>query len=122
MSVTAERRRYTRVALDVAVRIHVPDGPTITGRVADLSLGGVRVASDAIPPDGARCAIELDLPGDGSAKTLAVSGAIVRGWEEGAALEFREIDRAAWDLLLDVLTTNEFDRARLRREAFRAEA
>ncbi len=121
MTATDERRRFTRVAVDVAARIHVPDGPTISGRVADLSLGGIRVASDAIPPDGARCAIELDLPGDGPAKTLAVSGAIVRGWEQGAALEFRDIDRDAWEKMLDVLTSNEFDRARLRREALRAE-
>ncbi len=121
MNATDERRRHTRVAIDVAVRIHVPEGPTITGRVADLSLGGVRITSDDIPPDGARCAIEMDLPGKGPAKTLAVSGAIVRSWEEGAALEFRDTDRAAWERMLDVLTTNEFDRARLRREAFRAE-
>jgi len=120
MNTVDERRRYTRVAVDVEVRIHIPEGPIINGRVADLSLGGVRVTSESIPPDGARCAIELDLPGDGSAKTLAVSGAIVRGWEQGAALEFRDVDRAAWEQMLDVLTTNEFDRARLRREASRA--
>jgi len=121
MNAIAERRRYTRVAVDVAARIHVPDGPIISGLVADLSLGGVRITSDDIPPDGARCAIELDLPGGGPADTLAVSGAIVRGWEEGAALEFRDIDEDAWERMLDVLTTNEFDRARLRKEAARAD-
>ncbi len=121
MSAVDERRRYTRVAVDVPARIHVPDGPVISGRVSDLSLGGIRVVSEAIAPDGARCAIELDLPGKTPADTLAVSGAIVRSWHQGAALEFREIDRPAWERMLDVLTTNEFDRARLRREASRAD-
>jgi c-di-GMP-binding flagellar brake protein YcgR len=120
MNAIAERRQYTRVAVDVAARIHVPEGPIISGHVADLSLGGVRVTSDEIAPDGARCAIELDIPSDNDAETLAVSGAIVRGWEEGAAIEFRDIDEDAWERLLDVLTTNEFDRARLRKEAAQA--
>ena len=62
----------------------------------------------------------MDLPGDGSANTLAVSGAIVRACEGGAALEFRDIAPAAWDEILDTITDNEFDRARLRREAERA--
>jgi hypothetical protein len=120
MNATKERRRFSRLPVRATVRIHVPDGPIIEGKIADLSLGGVRVTSDAIPPDGARCAIELDLPGNGGNETIEVLGAIVRGWEHGAALEFRDVNPAAWDRMLDALATNEFDRARLLREASKA--
>jgi hypothetical protein len=120
MTQTSERRRFTRVTVDVAVRIHTPEAPMVEGRVTDLSLGGVRVATDTIPADGVRCAVELDIPGDGSAKTLAISGAVVRGWDGGAAVEFRDADPGAWEQILNVLANNEFDRARLRREAERA--
>jgi c-di-GMP-binding flagellar brake protein YcgR len=120
MNAESERRRYTRVAIDIAARIHVPEGPIITGNVEDLSLGGVRMSTDDLPPDGARCAIELDLPGDGSAKTLVIAGALVRASDGGAALEFRDVAPAAWDEMLEAIADNEFDRERLRREAERA--
>jgi hypothetical protein len=120
MNAASERRRFTRVAVEIAARIHVPEGPIITGQIADLSLGGVRMSTDELPPDGARCAIELDIPGDGSAKTLVVAGALVRACEGGAALEFRDVAPAAWNEILDTIADNEFDRARMRREAERA--
>lgn len=118
MTQGAERRRYTRVAVDVHARIHVPECETIEGRVRDISLGGVLVACDAIPPDGVQCGVELDVPVE-QGGPFEVAGATVRSWEHGAALAFKDVAPEIWYRLIDLLTTNEFDAARIRREATR---
>jgi hypothetical protein len=75
----SEARRHVREGTDGATRVQLADGSEFAGRVIDLSLGGVAIASDAPPPVGEAVSVGK------------MRGRVVRHIPGGFAVEFSEI-------------------------------
>lgn len=91
---THEGRRYQREAADGVTRILRADGRELTGRVIDLSLGGVSVETAEWPPLGEQVMVGK------------MRGRVVRHHETGIAVEFTEIPPSRGSLA-EQLTSSE---------------
>ena len=58
-----EQRKHPRVSVSVSVTCELPDGSSVYGTAADLSMGGMFVESTDMPPFGSKLKIECMLPG-----------------------------------------------------------
>jgi len=58
----------------------------------DISLGGVFIETTQRLPEGAPCALEIDLTGHASLLRIQVEGDVVRCEDDGIAVKFTKID------------------------------
>lgn len=92
---THEGRRYQRDAADGITRILRADGRELSGRVIDLSLGGVSVETAEWPPLGEQVIVGK------------MRGRVVRHHETGFAIEFSEIPPSRGSLAEQLTTGSE---------------
>ena len=109
-----DRRRHPRIEPKGAVAIHAL-GNAHRGRLANISVGGLYVATDAPLPEGLLGhVVELELRFDGAlAAWQRLTGRISRIAHDGAAIVFAAPTAPALLLVLDGLTTASHASARV---------
>ena len=58
-----EKRSHPRVAIGLGISCEVKDGPVITGRAKDISLGGMFIEATEVPEFGTAVTVVARLPG-----------------------------------------------------------
>jgi hypothetical protein len=61
----SDQRRHPRVAISVSVRYRLPRGENVEGTATDLSMGGIFVQAEELPPYGSNLTIECALTENG---------------------------------------------------------
>ena len=94
----AERRAHRRVSLEARAELH--DGAQVkSGRLLDLSLGGLGLASDAAPPVGSEVELRVDLAGG----TVELLGEVVRSQPGILGFRFVRLDQRALTTILSAV-------------------
>jgi hypothetical protein len=83
-------RRIVRIATDVSVVVARDSGEKAWGRVVDLSLGGMHVASDCVPAYGERVRLLVQL--DPTADWLILPARVRWFTSRGFGVEFDGLD------------------------------
>ena len=84
------RRQVVRIATDVSVVVARDGGAKERGRMVDLSLGGMHVASDRVPSYGERVRVLVKL--DPAADWLILPGRVRWFTSRGFGVEFGGLD------------------------------
>lgn len=81
-----EKRRYVRVQLSFDVRCEAKDGSVASGRVLDISVGGVYIET----PDAMPFGTELTITGkpSGSGAALSLPGTVRWNKQDGFGVQF----------------------------------
>lgn len=86
-----ERRRFTRVSIQIEGELALDDATTISGISRDLSLNGVFLLCDASASVDANCHVTLFLGERTAPLRVEAHGRVVRTDETGVGLTFTDI-------------------------------
>ncbi len=86
-----QQREFSRVVTHLAVEVVTDDARRITGKIQNLSLNGILLATPWSMPVAARCTVILKPAGAGDAFRIKAGGHVVRSDEGSTAIEFDEI-------------------------------
>ena len=107
-------REFTRVPLQILVRVVGESGACEEGVARDLSLRGVYLSGADTLVVGERCEVELEL--GGGEVTVRAYGRVARVERAGIAIEFTELPLDALDHLRKLVLYNAEDPDEVERE------
>jgi hypothetical protein len=87
-----EKRKFTRVLFRTQIRILSASSSFVANTLRNISLGGAFIETTYQLPEGAPCALEIDLTGPASLLRVQVEGDVVRCENDGIAVKFTKID------------------------------
>ena len=91
MEATANRREFTRVRVNILSELRSGGSVDISGTLANVSLNGMFLNTEAHLPEDATCEVSLLLEGGGEAVTIQTEGKVVRNEPRGMAIQFTKI-------------------------------
>lgn len=87
-----ERRDFTRISVEIEIKV-VNEGTKVTSdRLRDISLGGAFIVSEDKPPAGSPLDLTLSVVGPSSFLRMEVQAEVIRVEDNGVAIEFTKID------------------------------
>ncbi len=98
-----DKRLFTRVPSSLEVDLVLANGDELCGRLRNLSMRGLLLASDATPPVGLPCNVTVYLAGREHRILIEVKGQIARCENGGIGVRFVAFSHDAFDNLRDVL-------------------
>ncbi len=110
------KREFTRAPIHVDVRLTPPDGIVLRGRVANVSMNGLRFPTDQPLPVGTECAVELVLDGGEGRICIQATGKVVRVDGAGMSIEFSAVDGDSLEHLRSVVLYNSPDQRQTEEE------
>ncbi len=91
MESTSNRREFTRVRVNILSELRSGASVDINGTLANVSLNGMYLNTEAHLPEEARCAISLFLEDGEETVTIQIEGKVIRNGPWGMALQFTKI-------------------------------
>ncbi|MHB8844439.1 MAG: PilZ domain-containing protein [Nitrospirota bacterium] len=117
---TDEKRAFVRVPFRMNTAVRTKDRTIWSSSTLDISMSGLRVASDEPPPpEGTACEIEIVLAEEPSSAIIETRGTIVRSKPGTLAVHFTEVDIDSYEHLQLLILNNAEDPERAEQE-FRA--
>jgi hypothetical protein len=111
------RREFIRVPFRTEVIIRTSDRTLLANSTLDISLNGLRVATDDRPPaEGTLCEIEIVLSRNTPRIIIEARGEIVRPEPGNLAVHLTELDPDSYDHLRRLILSNAGDPERAERE------
>jgi len=98
-----KRRRYTRVKIDCSAWLTINSTRQKSGRVYDLSMGGVSISGQSPLEQGNICDFELHEDKDGSCIVYPYSARVIWKKVDRFALEFVDVDSDSYSYLQTVV-------------------
>ena len=91
-----ERRKYTRLPLELAAEIRLPGGTVVKGRTNNISFGGIFFQSSDLTgfKPGDRCFLSIILQEDGERLSIDFNCEVIHLQGTGTGLGFISIDGA----------------------------
>ena len=87
-----EKRRFTRVDVELSITISPKDADRCRGVLKNISLGGAFLVDGDPLPKGSECTLCVEISEPASVLTAEVQGEVVRADEKGVAIRFTSID------------------------------
>jgi len=106
-----EKRLFTRVSSSLEVDLVFNDGHQLSGRLRNLSMRGLFLASDATPRIGSVCDVRVYLAGREHHILVEVKGQVARCAEGGVGVRFVTLSYDAFDQLREIVASAAFDRS-----------
>ncbi len=91
MESTSNRREFTRVRVNILSELRSGASVDINGTLANVSVNGMFLNTEAHLPEEARCDISLFLEGGEETVTIQIEGKVIRNAPWGIALQFTKI-------------------------------
>lgn len=91
MESSTNRREFTRVRVNILSELRSGGSVDISGTLANVSLNGMFLNTDAHLPEDATCDISLLLEGGGETITIQTEGKVIRNEPTGMAIQFTKI-------------------------------
>lgn len=112
-----EKRDFIRVPFRMNTAIRTRDRTIWSSSTLDISMSGLRVASnEAPPPEGTPCEIEIVLAETPSSVIIEARGTIVRSEAGTLAVHFNEVDIDSYEHLQLLILNNAQDPERAEQE------
>ncbi len=117
MSVVNNQREFSRVGVPVRVEIERPGLDTFKAVAEDVSLNGIRIASDESFDADARCDVKVILGGEeGELIVIDAHGCVVRSDGQFIAIHFDELELEGYNHLKKLILYNSLDSDQVERE------
>jgi len=87
-----ERRDFTRISVEIEIKIENEGTRVTSDRLRNISLGGAFILSEEKPPAGTPLTLTLSLVGPSSLLRMEVQAEVIREDDDGVAIEFTKID------------------------------
>jgi len=91
MESTSNRREFTRVRVNILSELRSGGSVDITGTLANVSLNGMFLNTEAHLPEEAACDVSLFLEGGEETVTIQIEGKVIRNGPWGMAIQFTKI-------------------------------
>ncbi len=91
MESTSNRREFTRVRVNILSELRSGGPVDISGTLANVSVNGMFLNTEAHLPEEAACDISLFLEGGEETVTIQIEGKVIRNAPWGIALQFTKI-------------------------------
>ncbi len=112
-----ERREFIRVPFRTEVSVRTSDRTLWSGSTLDVSMNGLRIATDDEPPaEGTPCEIEIVLSDADPPVIVEAQGTIVRPEPGILAIHLAELDLDSYDHLRRLILNNAADPEKAERE------
>jgi hypothetical protein len=112
-----EKRAFIRVPLRMNTSLRTRDRTIWSSSTLDISMSGLRIASsEAPPPEGTPCEIEIVLAEKPSSVIIDAGGTIVRSEPGTLAVHFTEVDIDSYEHLRLLILNNAEDPDRAEQE------
>ncbi len=108
-SVSAEKRRFSRVIYDVHAKLAVGEQTFEPGHIDDLGIGGCLLPLRVAPALGSPCRVAIFLSGEKSEPAVRVQGEVVRADSGQVAIKFTAIDPDSLAHLQNIVLHNSPD-------------
>jgi PilZ domain len=87
-----ERRDFTRIAVEIEIKVE-NEGTTVSSdRLRDIGLGGAFIVTEDKPSVGSPLDLTLSVVGPSSFLRMEVQAEVIRQDDNGVAIEFTKID------------------------------
>ena len=106
-----ERRKHTRIPIDLRSELTFLDGSTFHGTTKNLSFGGAFVSCNApmgIPERG-ECALKLILGAEEESASIEITARVIRLSENGVGVMFLSISLDGYNHLKNLMIFNSSD-------------
>lgn len=113
-----EKRSFTRVMFQTDAVVSY-EGGTISGKVENLSMNGMFLRTPEKIPRDTLLAIRVSLSGATSELSIQLKGIVVRPGEDGAAIQFKEMDLDSFIHLKNVVAYNCGDEGEVMEEVYK---
>lgn len=106
-----ERRKHTRVFLELEAELHLPDNVVYQGKIKDISFSGVYLycANSSDIPVGENGVFKLYLQSQPGRNIINFHCRIVRTGENGVGMAFTEIDLNGYQQFKNLMVYNSSD-------------
>jgi len=91
MESTSNRREFTRVRVNILSELRAGGSVDISGTLANVSVNGVFLNTEAHLPEDAACEVSIFLEGGEEPVTIQIEGKVVRNGPWGMAIQFTKI-------------------------------
>jgi c-di-GMP-binding flagellar brake protein YcgR len=100
-----DKRKYTRILIDVMVEIHLADGTHLYGKTANLSLGGafIKLTSPPTLRQATLCKLELIIKTEEGWVRVEFESSIVHNRDDGIGIRFDAANTAHHESFLKLL-------------------
>lgn len=109
-SPAVERRQSIRFRMGVPAAILLGAQQPIGAEIANLSEGGCYVRTRDTVPQGSRVSLRFQAAAHG---LCAATGTVIRSADDGFAVQFTDVNRAFRNLMWDLESTDERQRAKI---------
>jgi len=117
MSEMNNQREFSRVGVPVRVAIERQGLPTFHAVASDVSLNGIRIASDESFDADVRCDVKVMLGGEGGEPiVIDAHGCVVRSDGQFIAIHFDELELEGYNHLKKLILYNSLDSDQVERE------
>ncbi len=106
MKQNQERREFSRVVIQVQVRLRTEEGNIVTGKGTRISLKGLFLETSTRLPNGSACRIEIVLGTESHRLLINVEGKVSRQEENGLGLEFTQMGSEGYEHLKNLVLYN----------------
>jgi len=111
------QREFSRVGVPVRVEIERQGLPPFKAIANDVSLNGIRIASDASFDADVRCDVNVILGGQGGEPVvIEAHGCVVRSDGQFVAIHFEDLDLEGYSHLKKLILYNSLDSDQVERE------
>jgi len=111
------QREFSRVGVPVRVEIERHGLQTFKAVASDVSLNGIRIASDELFDADVRCDVNVILGGEGGEPiVIEAHGCVVRSDGQFVAIHFEDLDLEGYSHLKKVILYNSLDGDQVERE------
>ena len=101
-----ERREFSRVAIQVEVRLRTEEDNLVAGKGTRISLKGLFFETATRLPNGSACQIEIVLGTESHQLLINVKGKVTRQEENGLGLEFSQMGSEGYEHLKNLVLYN----------------
>jgi hypothetical protein len=112
-----EKREFVRVPFMIGTTVRTSDRTIWSGTTLDVSMSGLRVeTTDAVPPEGTFCEVEIVLVEAPEPVIIEARGSIVRSKPGTLSVHFSEVDVDSYQHLRQLILNNSDDPERAEKE------
>ena len=117
MKQSPERREFSRVVIQVLVRLRTKEGAIVTGKGTRISLKGLFLETSTRLPNGSAFQIEIVLGTEQPHRLLInVEGKVTRQEESGLGLEFTQMGSEGYEHLKNLVLYNSDEPEKVEKE------
>ena len=91
MESTSNRREFTRVRVNILSELRAGGSVDISGTLANVSVNGMFLNTEAHLPEDAACEVSIFLEGGEEPATIQIEGKVIRNGPWGMAIQFTKI-------------------------------